>query len=127
LQWQNTLRLETDAFGTSGQEGKMPKNTEKWPTSFSVKRITEADITGDSVVYLILGRVNEKQAQTAKELFDLPLVAKGANGGLVIGSVVNEEQFSRIREISSHLAKEWRGQYQAMTIALAEACKGDLG
>ena len=102
------------------------QNANKWPTFFQVVKVVDGVISKVLTIFLIVGVVNEKQAKEASKVFDLHAKIEIETDRFVIASLVNEEKLKEIVKVFNPRAKEWRGQYQALSKEIVKACKDVL-
>lgn len=103
----------------------MTASIEKWPVEIKVVKLLMGNpVWGNELdLYFISGIMNKVQCETIKER--LPVLSEFTidEDKIVMSTLVSHQQLMKIHEEFSRLAREWRGQYYALTNVFVEACK----
>lgn len=100
---------------------------EKWPVKIEVRSLTESLLGDELRLYFVTGTMNKEQRDTLlQQLPKTTVTFEGSDDVVVVSSVLTHSQLSAMRDVFKPLAKEWRGQYYAVTNAFMAATEGVL-
>ena len=107
------------------------KVEERWPTSFQIRKINDNVLSKAMTVFLIIGVVNEKQAQEEllNKALDLHAEFKIGDDQFVIASLVTEDRLENLYEVFKPRAKgkyKYSGQYLPLARELVRICEEGL-
>ena len=95
---------------------------EKWPVELQIKRITSSPV-GELELFFVTGVMNAAQAATLKEHLPVHSEMVAKKTLYVLATLVNRSQLKAAYDVFKPLAKEWRGQYYALTNKFVDECR----
>jgi hypothetical protein len=104
----------------------MKSSIEKWPTVFNIVNVASSVLGEQFILYFVTSVSTKDQAEEVKKV--IPILSETAIEAdkVVLTTLIHKGQLKLLYETFAPRAKEWRGQYYALSQAIVEACKPNL-
>jgi hypothetical protein len=101
----------------------MPTSSvEKWPVKLSIVKVAASPVA-ELELFLLTGVMNGAQADTLKERLPILSTLEVKKNQFVLTTLVTRPQLRSAYDVFTPLAKEWRGQYYALTNKFVDGCR----